>query len=269
MPRVRQQLQNTMEINGFEFGMCFGDVTNCCFFVLQYVAHITNVFWTCCFVPFWNPNRIGSVCFFVVFAPSGARIRNNGMLNVWRAVAQHIFPSMSRLLKYKLCYSHSGCVVSAGKDSNVVWCTFNNGNVGTLRCGLSTVAPSDVKFARCSWFMTRRLRHYCRLCVAASIVWRSLLRPSWFVSSLSDLRLCPGATSRSARAADSDGWGFLVGRDIPPARCMKRLVVVVIVVAVVIIVIVVVARIINVLRSELYIFFFSFKYILLFRNKLF
>ncbi len=39
-----KQLQNTMEINDFEFGMCFGDVTNCCFFVLQYVAHITNVF---------------------------------------------------------------------------------------------------------------------------------------------------------------------------------------------------------------------------------
>ena len=31
MPRVRKQLQNTMEINGFEFGMCFGDVTNFCF----------------------------------------------------------------------------------------------------------------------------------------------------------------------------------------------------------------------------------------------
>lgn len=44
MPRIQKQLQNTMEINDFEFGMCFGDVTNCCFFVLQYVAHITIVF---------------------------------------------------------------------------------------------------------------------------------------------------------------------------------------------------------------------------------
>ena len=44
MPRIQKQLQNTMEINDFEFGMCFGDVTNCCFSVLQYVAHITNVF---------------------------------------------------------------------------------------------------------------------------------------------------------------------------------------------------------------------------------
>ena len=33
-----------MEINGFEFGMCFGDVSNCCFFVLQYVAHLPMYF---------------------------------------------------------------------------------------------------------------------------------------------------------------------------------------------------------------------------------
>ena len=44
MQRVRKQVQNTIEINGFEFGMCFGDVANCCFVVLQYVAHISNVF---------------------------------------------------------------------------------------------------------------------------------------------------------------------------------------------------------------------------------
>ena len=56
------------------------------------------------------------------------------------------------------------------------WCTLNNGHVGTFRCGLSTVALSDAKVARCPSFMTRRLRHYCRLCVAASFVWRSLLR---------------------------------------------------------------------------------------------
>ena len=35
-----ETIAKQMEINGFEFGMCFGDVTNCCFFVLQYVAHI-------------------------------------------------------------------------------------------------------------------------------------------------------------------------------------------------------------------------------------
>ena len=44
MPRIQKQLQNIMEINDFEFGMCFDDVTNCCLFVLQYVAHIANVF---------------------------------------------------------------------------------------------------------------------------------------------------------------------------------------------------------------------------------
>ena len=156
-------------------------------------------------MPFWNPNRIGSVCFFVVFAPNGSGSRNIGVRNVWRAVAQHIFLSMSRLLKHYMFYPHSGRVVSAGTVSNVVWCTLNNCHVGTLRCGLSTVAPSDVKFARCSRFMTRRLRHYCRLYVAASIVWRSRLRSSLFVSSLCHLRPCLGATSRSARAGDSDG----------------------------------------------------------------
>ena len=97
MPRVRKSLHNTMEINGFEFGMCFGEVTNCCFFVLQYVVHITTLFCTCCFVPFWNPSRIGFVCLVVVFAPNGSGSRSNGVRNVWRAVAQHIFLSMSRL----------------------------------------------------------------------------------------------------------------------------------------------------------------------------
>ena len=41
---VEKSLQNIMEINGFEFGMCLGDVTNCCFSVLQYVAHTPNGF---------------------------------------------------------------------------------------------------------------------------------------------------------------------------------------------------------------------------------
>ncbi len=45
----------------------------------------------------------------------------------------------------------------------------------------------------------------CRMCVAASFVWRSRLRFSLFVSSLYRSRLCRGATSRSARAANSDG----------------------------------------------------------------
>ena len=67
----------------------------------------------------------------------------------WRAVAQHIFLSMSRLLNTYMFYQHSGHVVPANTVSNVVWCTLNNGHVGTLRCGLSAVAPSDAKFACC------------------------------------------------------------------------------------------------------------------------
>ena len=45
----------------------------------------------------------------------------------------------------------------------------------------------------------------CRMCVAASFDWRSRLRFSLFVSSLYRSRLCRATTSRSARAANSDG----------------------------------------------------------------
>ena len=119
-------------------------------FVLQYVKHITNVFLTCCFVPFWHPNHFGSACLFVVCAPGGAWSRNNNARNVWRAVARHIFLSMSWLLHNYMFYLRSGRAVPDDTVSNVVWCTPNSGDVGISRCGLLTVAHSDAKFARCS-----------------------------------------------------------------------------------------------------------------------
>ena len=47
-------------------------------------------------------------------------------------------------------YKHSGRVVPGDTVFNVVWCTPTSGDVATSRCGLSTVAPLDANFARCS-----------------------------------------------------------------------------------------------------------------------
>ena len=157
-------------------------------------------------MPFWNPSRIGSVCPVVVVAPRGPGSRSKGVRNVWRAVAQHIFLSMSLLLRHLRVllafrarrpwrYSFQ-CGLARSQQRRcrdfAMW-TVNGCPFGCQVCPLLLI--HDVPVAP----------FFCRLCVAASVGWRSRLRSFWFVSSLCHLRPCQGATSRSARAADSDG----------------------------------------------------------------
>ena len=56
---------------------------------------------------------------------------------------------MPWLLNNYMVYQQAGRVVPGDTVSNVAWCTLYSGDVGTSRCELSTVAPSDAMFARC------------------------------------------------------------------------------------------------------------------------
>ena len=146
-----------------------------------------------------------------------------------------LYASLSSLLQAALGHETTVCVTFGARWRDTYFCRFHG--CYTITCFTNILGASSLAIRFSMWFGahpraampglrdvdSQRWRFRmpclpvaldlwrvgcaisCRMCVAASCVWRSRLRFSLFVSSLYRSRLCRGATSRSARAANSNG----------------------------------------------------------------